>query len=59
MGGTLSYMQTIIGKNFNRKKLSTGMYGEQLSPTDPEYKSVLTLPEGAGLYTQRKWFSTS
>jgi hypothetical protein len=54
IGGTLAYMNTIIGKKFNREKGIEGArkyeYGE------PEWKSVLTLPEGAGYLHTRTWF---
>jgi hypothetical protein len=54
LGGTLHYMNTIIGKKFNREKgLETG---RKFDPTDPEFKSVLTLPEGAGYLHTRNWF---
>jgi len=56
LGGTLSYMNGIIGKNFNRPKLANGLYGEKYKPTDPEFKSVLTLPDGAGYMSTRNWF---
>lgn len=51
IGGTLSYMTTIIGKKFNRDAA-----GKEYKPTDPEFRSVLTLPEGAGYQHTRKWF---
>lgn len=54
LGGTLAYMNTIIGKKFNREKgLETG---RKLEPTEAEFKSVLTLPEGAGYLHTRNWF---
>jgi hypothetical protein len=53
IGGTLAYMNTIIGKKFNRK--NNGI-GDQYHYTDPEFKSVLTLPDGAGYMHTRKWF---
>ncbi len=56
IGGTLAYMNTIIGKNFNRPKTAGGSVGEQYKVTDPEFKSVLTLPDGAGYMHTRKWF---
>ncbi len=56
LGGTLSYMQSIIGKKFNRAPLPGGQVGKTYSPNDPEFKSVLTLPEGAGYMHTRKWF---
>jgi hypothetical protein len=54
IGGTLAYMNSIIGKKFNRKDGVPG--GEKLSYGDPEWKSVLTLPEGAGYKYTRDWF---
>lgn len=50
IGGTYSYMDTIIGKGFNRRD------GEKLKLEDKDFKSVITLPEGAGYYHTRKWF---
>lgn len=54
LGGTLAYMDTVIGKNFNRVKTKTGFV--KLDPTHPEFKSVLTLADGAGYWHTRKWF---
>jgi hypothetical protein len=54
IGGTLAYMNTIIGKKFNRKGGVPD--GEKLLYEDPEWKSVLTLPEGAGYKHTRDWF---
>lgn len=51
IGGTLAYMNTIIGKKFNRSEAGT-----KYIPTDVEFKSVLTLPDGAGYAHTRKWF---
>lgn len=51
IGGTLAYMNTIIGKNFNRSAK-----GKKYEPTDSEFRSVLTLPDGAGYQHTRKWF---
>jgi hypothetical protein len=56
LGGTLAYMDSIIGKNFNRPKSPGGLYGDPYKPTDPEFKSVVTLPEGAGYLHTRGWF---
>lgn len=54
IGGTLAYQNTVIGKKFNRPD------GNPLLPayhqTDPLWKSVLSLPEGAGYQHTRKWF---
>jgi len=51
IGGTLSYMNSIIGKKFNRDAS-----GNKLEFDSPEWRSVLTLPEGAGYSHTRKWF---
>lgn len=51
LGGTQAYMNSIIGKKFNRNDK-----GEKLQYGDPEWKSVLTLPEGAGYMHTRQWF---
>jgi hypothetical protein len=51
IGGTLTFMDSIIGKNFNRDRT-----GNKYKYTDPEFKSVLTLGEGAGYSWTRKWF---
>lgn len=56
IGGTLAYMNSIIGKNFNRPKLGNNLYGDQYKMTDPEWASVLTLPEGYGYQHTRNWF---
>lgn len=51
IGGTLMYMNSIIGKKFNRANDGTTLqYGH------PDFKSVLTLPDGAGYAHTRKWF---
>lgn len=52
IGGTLAYMNTVIGKNFNREPGT----GKKYEVTDGEFKSVLTLPDGAGYQHTRKWF---
>lgn len=58
--GTWDYMNSVIGKSFNRKVDSDGkvIYDGNgktimLSPNDPNYQSVLTLPNGAGYYYTR------
>jgi len=56
IGGTLAYMDSVIGKNFNRPKLTTGAYGDQYKVDDDEWKSVVSLPDGAGYQHTRKWF---
>ena len=54
IGGTLSYMNTIIGKKFNREgNIETG---KAYTPDHSEFKSVLSLPEGAGYQHTRNWF---
>lgn len=53
LGGTLLYMNSIIGKKFNR--LDKGI-GAELKPSDPRFKSVLTLADGAGYKHTRDWF---
>lgn len=54
IGGTLLYMNTIIGKSFNR--VGGIKDGQKLEYGHPEWRSVLTLPEGAGYQYTRKWF---
>ena len=54
IGGTLYYMNSVIGKKFNRKNGIAD--GEKLEYGDPEWKSVLTLPDGAGYQHLRNWF---
>jgi len=54
IGGTLAYMDSIIGKKFNREGGLPS--GRKHMPYDSEFKSVLTLPEGAGYQHTRKWF---
>lgn len=54
IGGTLAYQNTIIGKKFNRPNNDPTL--EAYKPTDPEWKSVLSLPEGAGYMHTRAWF---
>lgn len=54
IGGTLAYMDSIIGKKFNRKDGDPN--GKKYMPYDPEWKSVVSLPDGAGYQHTRKWF---
>lgn len=54
IGGTIAYMNSVIGKKFNRKNGVPD--GEKLDYDDPEWKSVLTLPDGAGYLHTRRWF---
>lgn len=59
IGGTKAYMNSITGNSFNREFDQNGRSiknGPKLSPTHPEYKSVLTLPDGNGYQHTRKWF---
>ena len=51
IGGTLSYMDTTIGKKFNRDES-----GKKLDYNHPDWKSVITLPDGNGYQHTRKWF---
>lgn len=57
--GTMDYMNTIIGKSFNRKTDADGKLVYEngktvmLRPDDPNYQSVVTLPNGAGYYYTR------
>jgi hypothetical protein len=52
IGGTLAYQNSVIGKNFNRAKPGEEPY----DVIDPRWKSVTTLPEGAGYRYTREWF---
>lgn len=54
IGGTLLYMNSIIGKKFNRK--GNDANGEKLEYDDPDWKSVISLPDGAGYLHTRSWF---
>lgn len=54
IGGTLAYMDSVIGKNFNTIKTKAGTV--KLDPNHPDFKSVLTLADGAGYWYTRKWF---
>lgn len=54
IGGTLLYMGTIIGKAFNR--VGGIKDGEKLPYGHPDFRSVLTLADGAGYQYTRKWF---
>lgn len=54
IGGTLAYQKSIIGKKFNRP--NGDPFLDPYKPTDPEWKSVLTLPDGAGYMHTRGWF---
>lgn len=54
IGGTMAYMTSIVGSKFNKeggiKEGKPYQYG------DFEWKSVLTLPDGAGYKWTREWF---
>lgn len=52
IGGTYAYQNSIIGKKFNLKEDGIGRY----EYGDPQWKSVLSLPDGAGYQHTRKWF---
>lgn len=54
IGGTLAYMNSIIGKKFNRVDDIPG--GVKLKYGEPGFKSVLTLPDGNGYRYTRQWF---
>lgn len=57
LGGTLAYMKSTVGKRFNAiNPRDPSDKPEQFSPTDPGFKSVLTLPDGAGYKHTRDWF---
>lgn len=59
IGGTLAYMNSIIGQSFNRQLDPLGKpikNGPKLEFGDPNWKSVLTLGDGAGYQHTRKWF---
>jgi len=51
IGGTLMYMNSIVGKKFNKKP-----DGTECSFSDKEFRLVTTLPDGAGYFWTRKWF---
>lgn len=54
IGGTYAYMNTVIGQKFNRVDNKPG--GDIIEFSNPKFKSVLTLPDGAGFYHTRSWF---
>jgi len=54
IGGTMAYMNSIIGSKFNREGMVKE--GKMFQYGDPEWRSVLTLPDGAGYAHTRKWF---
>lgn len=57
IGGTLAYMNSTIGKNFNKKDpKDVRKDAPKWTPSDPHFKSCLTLADGAGYWWTRKWF---
>ena len=52
IGGTFAYMDTVIGKNYNRDEKTK----QKLDYRDPDFRLVHTLPEGYGYQHTRKWF---
>lgn len=59
IGGTIDYMHTVIGSSFNRELGGDGKSikgGKKLQFDDPNWKSVLTLPDGNGYQHTRNWF---
>ena len=57
IGGTLSYMNSTIGKNFNKKDPKDPRKDSpKYMPGDSEFKSVLTLADGGGYWYTRNWF---
>lgn len=57
IGGTMAYMNTIIGKNFNKKDpKDPRSSAPKYKPGDDGFRSVLTLADGAGYQHTRRWF---
>jgi hypothetical protein len=57
IGGTLAYMDTIIGKNYNKvDPTNPSKTAPKWKPSDPNFKSVLALADGAGYQHTRRWF---
>lgn len=54
LGGTYAYMNSVQGKGFNR--VDGVRDGEKLKWGHPDFKLVITLPEGYGYAHSRKWF---
>jgi hypothetical protein len=54
IGGTLAYMNTVLGQKFNKKNGQKD--GEAYEYGDPNFKLVTTLPDGAGYRYTREWF---
>lgn len=55
-GGTKLYMNSAVGKNFNREQVKGNAVPKVYDYGDAEYKSVHTLPDGNGYQWSRKWF---
>ena len=52
LGGTYDYMQTIVGKSFNKDNKT----GEIFKYGDERFKLVTSLPDGNGYQFSRGWF---
>lgn len=52
IGGTYLYMNSIVGKNFNRSSST----GKKLDYGDPEWTPVTAIGEGYGYQYTRQWF---
>lgn len=58
IGGTLAYMDSTTGKNFNKiDPKDVRKDAPKWKPGDKDFKSVLTLADGAGYWHTRKWFT--
>lgn len=59
IGGTLTYMDSAMGKKWNRELDERGVVipgGKKYMPYDPEWKSISEMAEGFGYQHTRKWF---
>ena len=57
IGGTIAYMHTTIGKHFNKHNpKDPRKEAPKYKPGDKDFKSVLTLADGAGYQHTRRWF---
>lgn len=54
IGGTLAYMNSTVGKKFNRVRSIPN--GEKIAMDSPDWKEVISLPDGAGYKWTRDWF---
>lgn len=54
LGGTYAYMNSVQGKGYNR--VGGIRDGEKLEFGHPEFKLVITMPEGYGYRWSREWF---